>query len=414
MSCKKPDTTPGMDYLPDDDLIEVGADRSFDLRVTCSKVDSFRTDVFANFLCGNYVDDLFGTTKCTGYFQLAPDPTLPELPDSFEVYDVVLRLAYQPFAYGANVPMYFVVKEIIEPFQLSSEYYSNQRLEVGGSNWVLEGNENQTTRAEYAEISEDTRVFLELPLKPSLGANLMGLDTIFDNSEKFREIFPGLAISSSTINGRVLSFYSIDSELLVKYRYSENGRSKAGTYTFSFSSTSEAYTFMERQYFGSALSSLANGITDLETSELAYLQGGGGTRVQIDIEDALRLRDLAPVTINKAEIIVPFRSTEKLEELDSVGISYKTVDGTYSLLPDILSAPGGQFRKTDQYYRFAVTSFLQELVNGEHNQTELVLSASGRLAGLYNSLGIKRCVLHGPGYSADTAQNMRLVVTYSR
>lgn len=414
VSCKKPDTTPGMDYLPDDDLIEVGADRSFDLRVTCSKVDSFRTDVFANFLCGNYVDDLFGTTKCTGYFQLSPDPTLPELPDSFEVYDAVLRLAYQPFAYGANVPMYFVVREIIEPFQLSTEYYSSQRLDLASPNWVLEGSENQTTKTEYAEVSGDTRVFLELPLNPVLGAKLMGLDTIFDNSEKFREMFPGLAISSTTVDGRVLSFYSIDSELAVKYRYVENGRSKAGTYTFSFSSASEAYTFMERQYFGSGLAALANGSNELVTNGLSYLQGGGGTRVQIDIGDALRLRELAPITINKAEIVVPYSTIEKLEELDSIGISYKTAEGSYSLLPDVLTTPGGQFRKTNHYYRFAITAFLQELVNGEHNQTELVLSASGRLAGLYNSLGIKRSVLHGPGYSADTSQNMRLVVTYSR
>ncbi|MFM7105501.1 MAG: hypothetical protein ACKOW8_08250, partial [Flavobacteriales bacterium] len=130
--------------------------------------------------------------------------------------------------------------------------------------------------------------------------------------------------------------------------------------------------------------------------------------------DALRLRELAPITINKAEIVVPYSTIEKLEELDSIGISYKTAEGSYSLLPDVLTTPGGQFRKTNHYYRFAITAFLQELVNGEHNQTELVLSASGRLAGLYNSLGIKRSVLHGPGYSADTSQNMRLVVTYSR
>ncbi|MFM7106191.1 MAG: DUF4270 family protein, partial [Flavobacteriales bacterium] len=97
-SCKKPEMTPGMEYLPEDDLIEVGADRAFDLKVSSSRVDSFRTDVFANFLCGNYVDQSFGTTKCTGFFQLAPDATLPVLPDSIEVYDVTLRLAYQPYA----------------------------------------------------------------------------------------------------------------------------------------------------------------------------------------------------------------------------------------------------------------------------------------------------------------------------
>jgi hypothetical protein len=413
-ACKKPDMTPGMEYLPDGDLIQAGTEYSFDLNVSCAKVDSFRTDVFANFLCGNYIDDLFGTTKCTGYFQIAPDPTLPELPDTFEVYDVLLRLAYQPFAYGANVPMYFSVKEIAEPFQLDSPYYSNKRLQTANGNCILEGNETQTTRTEYAEISGDTRVFLEIPLKISLGEKLMAMDSLFNDVEGFRGTFPGLAISSSTVNGRVLSFYSIDSEVVLKYRYTEDGRSKSGSYTFSFSSSSEAYTFVERQYYGSALVPLSNGWDEVATNQTTYLQGGGGTRVNIDINDALRLRDLAPLTINKAEIIVPFNAAEKLEELDSIGISYRTTDGGYSLLPDALITPGGQFRKTDHYYRFAITSFLQGLINGDHNHTALVLSASGRIANLYNSLGIKRSVLHGPAFSADTTQNMRLVVTYTR
>jgi len=414
LTCKKPDMTPGMEYLPGDDLIEAGADYSFDLKVKCARVDSFRTDLFANFLCGNYVDDVFGTTKCTGYFQLAPDPTLPELPDSFEVYDVLLRLAYQPYAYGSNVPMYFTVQSISEPFLLSTSYYNNQRLRAEPDNWVQPGSESQITRTEYAEISGDTRVFLELPMKNALGTNLMALDTIFNDPEKFRELFPGLAISSTTVNGRVLSFYSIDTELVLKYRYTESGRSKAGTYTFGFSSSNEAFTCMERQYYGSQLAPLANGFDTISTNEVTYIQGGGGTRVQIDIADVLKLRQLAPMTINKAEIVVPFNSYEKLEELDSIGISYRTLEGGYALLPDALSTPGGQFRKTSHYYRFAITSFLQELVNGEHNQTELVLSASGRLAGLYNSLGINRSVLSGPGFSADTTQNMRLLVTYTR
>jgi hypothetical protein len=403
-----------MEYLPEDDLIEVGADRAFDLKVSSSRVDSFRTDVFANFLCGNYVDQSFGTTKCTGFFQLAPDPTLPVLPDSIEVYDVTLRLAYQPYAYGANVPMYFVVQEIDESFRLDTPYFSNQRLKVLQNNLVLDGGETQTTRTEYAEFSGDSRVYLELPMKTALGTRLLELDTLFDDFQDFRDVFHGLAISSTTVNGRVLSFYSIDSELVLKYRYTENGRSKAGTYTFGFSSSSEAYTFMDRQYFGSALAALSMGSNIAEGQQFAYLQGGGGTRVLIDVADALRLRGVGPITINKAELIVPFNSADKLEELDSIGIAYKTTSGGYSLLRDALTTPGGQYRKTDHYYRFAITSFIQDLINGEHNQTELVLSASGRLASLYNSLGIKRSILFGPGYSADTTQNMRLVVTYSR
>lgn len=414
LSCKKPEMTPGMEYLPGDDLIEVGADRAFDLAVTCSRVDSFRTDVFANFLCGNYVDQSFGTTKCTGFFQLAPDPTLPQLPDSIEVYDATLRLAYQPFAYGANTPMYFVVQEVAEPFQLDTSYYSNRRLRVLPNNLVLAGSETQTTRTEYAELSGDSRVYLELPINTSLGTRLLATDSLFGSFPEFRDVFPGLSISSTTVNGRVLSFYSIDSELVLKYRYTEDGRSKAGSYRFGFSSSSEAYTFMDRQYFGSELASLSMGSNEVSGTQVAYLQGGGGTRVTIDVGDALRLRGLGPLTINKAELIVPFNSSDKLDELDSIGIAYKTIGGGFSLLSDALTTPGGQYRKTDHYYRFAITSFLQELINGEHNQTELVLSASGRLAGLYNSLGVKRSLLNGPGFSADTTQNMRLVVTYSR
>jgi hypothetical protein len=39
--------------------------------------------------------------------------------------------------------------------------------------------------------------------------------------------------------------------------------------------------------------------------------------------------------------------------------------------------------------------------------------ASPRVAGAYNSLGVRRSVLRGPSYSDDDTRNTRLVITYS-
>jgi hypothetical protein len=411
--CKRPDESLGEDIQPIDDQLFAAVTDSFQLSMSTEKVDSLRTDLFANILVGNYVDESFGTVKCRGVMQFAPDATAEVVPDDFEVFAVELKLAYQPEAYGNNTPLYFQVQRLMEPIYLDSAYYNHDLPERDLQNAILSGHETQTTRSEYASaLSTGAVEYLTLKLQPTLGQYLLANDSALTDFDSFSEYFNGLVISASTIDGRVVSFSTINSSLTVYYKYQGENRMNIGTYTFKYTSSCEAYSVVEHQRYNSPLQALSasNPISD---SHLAYLQGAGGTRVRLDLNDVLWMRELPGAVINKAELVVPFDSETKFAPLDSVNVVYEKSEGIYALTADFARNPGGNFRKAPGYYRFNVTTHVQSILAGEISNTELLMVASPRVAGLYNSLGTRRTLLHGTDFSDDQSLNTRLVITYS-
>ena len=413
VGCKKPDASIGNNLQPDGDLLQAQVTDSIFILAQTERVDSLRTDLFANMLVGNYSDPLFGAVKCRGVLQFSPDLTLPEIPSGIEVYETALSLAYQAEAYGNNDPMFFVVQELNERIYLDSAYYNNSAIPRQQQNLILPGEETQVTRAEYAPTpGAETREYLNLPLKPSFGTELLSNRASLASFDSLNSVFNGLMISSLTTNGRVLHFSTIDSKITVKYRFQKGGQSHIGQYVFSFTSSCEAFSLVEHQYQGSGLSALSSG-QPMDNNTLVYLQAGGGTRVRVNIGD-VRWLQRPGVVINKAELVLPYQSDWKLAPVDSVNVIYEKTPGNFSLTNDSYLNPGGNFRKSATYYRFNITNHVQSMISGELEQNELLLVASPRVSGYYNSMGVRRSVLNGPQFQPeDNTQNMRLVVTYS-
>ncbi|MFM7234009.1 MAG: DUF4270 family protein [Flavobacteriales bacterium] len=413
IGCKRPDETLGDGIQPIEDLLFAAVTDSFQLVTSTEQIDSLRTDLFANVLVGNYVDEDFGLVKCRGIMQFSPDATIDSLPDNLEVFAVELKLAYQPEAYGNNAPMYFQVHQLTERIYLDSAYYNNQLPQRNLDNLILSGRETQVTRSEYASaISTGNIEYLTLQLKPTFGQFLLSGDSALTDFDSFADYFNGLVISSNTMDGRVVSFATINSSIQVYYRYPGENRLNIGSYTFKYSSSCEGYSVIEHNHYGSALQSLTaeNPIT---RTDLAFLQGAGGTRVRIDLNDVLWMRELEHPIINKAELVVPFDADTKFAQLDSVNVVYEKSEGAFALTADYGRNAGGNFRKSPGYYRFNVTNHIQSILAGEIETTELLMVAGPRVAGLYNSLGIRRTLIHGPSFSDDHTLNTRLVITYS-
>lgn len=412
-SCKKPDESLGENLQPDGDRLHAVVTDSVELVVSTEKVDSLRTDLFANILVGNYVDDVLGAVKCRGVMQFSPDLSIDSLPAGREVYAVELELAYQPEAYGNNTPMFFQVQQLSNPIYLDSAYYSNDLPLRNWENLILPGQETHVTRSEYASaLSSASPEYLKLKLSPAFGQFLLANDSALADFDSFAEYFNGLVISSNTADGRVVSFATINSKMTIYYRYPGDNRLNIGTYTFKYSSSCEAYSSIEQQYFGGALAGLS-AATPINSSQWAVIQGGGGTRVNVDFADVMWMRDIPNVTINKAELVVPFDAQSKYRVVDSLTMVYEKQAGVFSLIADYARNPGGNFRKAEGYYRFNMTHHLQSLLVGEIENTALKLVANPRVGGLYNTLGTRRSVLRGPAFSGDNTQNMRLVITYS-
>ena len=413
VGCKRPDESLGENLQPDDDKLFAAVTDSFQLEMSTERVDSLRTDLFANILVGNYIDEQFGAVKCRGVMQFAPDLTADSLPADREIFAVELKLAYQPEAYGNNAPMYFQVQQLSQPIYLDSAYYNHDLPQRNLQNLILSGQETHLTRSEYSSaFSSGSIEYLTLNLQPSLGQYMLANEEALSGFDSFAQHFNGLVVSSNTMDGRVVSFSTIYSAITVYYRYPGEDRMNIGTYTFKYTSSCEAYSVVEQQYYGSALQSLTSG-NPLESNTTAYLQGGGGTRVRLDLNDVLWLRENPDVLINNAELLVPFDSDTKYALLDSVNLVYEKSDGLFSLTADVFRYPGGNFDKRPGYYRFNITSHVQSILLGEIDETELLMVASPRIGGLYNSMGVRRATLRGPQHSVDPSMNTRLVITYS-
>jgi hypothetical protein len=413
-ACKKPEESLGDNLQPAEDLLYAIVSDSFAISAQTEKIDSLRTDVFANVLVGNYIDDHFGTVKCRGIMQFSPDLTAGALPAELEVYSVVLSLAYQPEAYGSNNPMTFEVNELLETIYLDSNYFSNQIPLRGSENLILPGKETHTTRSEYAaRTSTDPVEYLHLPLRVDLGERLLASDTMLDSFQDFREYFKGLVISSKTTNGRVVNFSNIDCQITVRYSYEANKETLIGSYTFPFTSSCEAYSTVEHQYFGSPISGLS-AANPVPAENLGYLQASGGTRLRINIGDVRRLAQIPGITINKAELVMPYYSDEKLTEIDTLTVVYETEPGVFSATRDASRNIGGNFRKEAGYYRFNLTSHIQHMLLNNINSDEVLIAVNPRIRGIYNSCGVRRTIVHGTDFNdADNTQNLRLVITYT-
>lgn len=412
-ACKRPDESLGEGLQPDSDLLRAMVTDSVALSVMTERIDSLRTDLFANVLVGNYIDDVLGSVKCRGVMQFAPDASVDSVPANRQVYAVELELAYQPEAYGNNAPMFFQVQRLMERIDLDSAYYSNHLPARDYQNLILPGQETHVTRSEYAPtLSTGTPEFLKLKLNPAFGQFLLASDSALTDFDSFANYFNGLVISSSTADGRVVSFSTINSKMTVYYRYPGENRLQLGTYTFKYTSSCEAYSVTEQQYYGGALSALTPS-NPIFGQQSAYLQGAGGTRVDVDLADVTWLREVPNVTINKAELVVPYDADTKFKPLDSLTIVYEKEPGVFTLTADHARNSGGNFRNAPGYYRFNLTNHVQSLLVGELTNTHVKLVANPRVGGLYNTLGTRRSVLRGPQWSDDRNRNMRLVITYS-
>jgi hypothetical protein len=199
----------------------------------------------------------------------------------------------------------------------------------------------------------------------------------------------------------------------VRYSYEANKETRIGSYTFPFTSSCEAYSTVEHQYFGSPMSGLSAS-NPIMAENLGYLQASGGTRLRINIGDVRRLAEIPGITINKAELVMPYYSDQKLTEIDTLTVVYETEPGIFAATRDASRNIGGNFRKEAGYYRFNLTSHIQHMLLNNISADEVLVAVNPRIRGIYNSCGVRRTIVHGTDFNdADHTQNLRLVITYT-
>lgn len=412
-SCKKPVDGLGKSIQPEDDLINAIQTDTTSLFAKTVKVDSVTSDFYSNIMIGNYVDSDFGVVRARGVLQFIPSTSKPRYADNIRIDSVVLSLTYQNATYGKNVPMSFNVRELMDDLEYDDSYYSNSKVTTGFQNLMKPGMEIQDPNPEIASVSGlDYTPALRLQLRHSLGEKLLTADTsVLDDANLFKSFFSGLVIGSETIDGQVINYVQSDAASKLTVYYAELGGTEEILNSADFivsKSSCKAFTQIEHHYNGTSLQGI-NNTNDIDGSQYCYLQSGEGTRVAIDISSVNWLNDYKGVTINKAELIIPYDNISKYSPLNSILVFYKPENSEYFTY----AQTGGNVNVSTGLYRINLTAHIQEYLTGNIDTDEILLQPVYTLSQYSNSWSVARSLLHGPEYSSDIKQNMRLVITYS-
>ncbi len=423
-SCKKPDESIGESLQPTEDHFNTVQTDTTTISAVVMKRERNRIDLYANLLVGNYVDDVFGTVRATSVFQLAPSRTMP-VPRTKEdisnipiaIDSVILSLVYQPESYGKNVPMYFEVNELEEMLYIDSTYYSDYNIRKEITNLIEPGFEVNNTTPEFSSsTATDPKAYLRLRIRDVVGKKLLD-EYPLDDFLEFRNYLRGLVLSSKTVDGRVLSFFAADTKLTVYYHKlpdpSVSNTSVGLFYEFEYTSSCESFSKIDHQYFASPLASLS-ATNELDGNVNCYAQSANGTRLRIDLSNVRWLSEIPGVSINKAELVLPYDNESKFNPIDGLLLTYHKYEDseTYQKVADSLYI-GGSVNRSGGMYRLNITRHVQSILNNEISSTDVFIT-DFPIVGSYNSIGVRRSLLRGPLFSPDTrSQNMRLVLTYS-
>ncbi len=418
-ACKKPSEGVGADLLPSsDELFAFSNDTTPLLAETYTELTSKQlSDHITNFgtvlagysnnLVGTYNDPVFGKVQATSYVQF--DKSLPSTFTTQTAVDsVVLSLVCSDSLYGNRLPMNIEVNWLQQRPYRYTFYQANDVLAYDNESIVLPGHStirppqrgsaNKTMRIKLTK--EAGELLVREAQREELGT--------FD----FLDAVKGLRISSTSTDGQIVSFFLENSGTKLTVYYRERNEqtgfvSDQKSYDFLFNANCEAFTHIDYDKSGTPLQHIS---TDnaIDGQQLAYVQSIGGAYVKIDFSQIDWLKEYPGATVNYAKLIVPFE-TSSYHTVHSLYLFDKLESGSFNVE---VSETGP--RNTEGYYEFNITRYIQDYLNGALADGVMYLRPNVRKQeNNITNLYVSRSVLHGPEFSSDKTQNMRLAITYT-
>lgn len=411
-SCKRPEQELGLNLQPEGDLLNVNQTDTLTLHVFTEVEDSLRSDELSRSMLGNTIDPETGLIRASFYTQLrlsAPDIDFGNnpVPDS-----IVLSLKYLGQFWGKHTPQQFQVFEINEALSQTDDYFTTQDFEIVPIDLVSASAGdlpiNVTQRILVGEDSVNAQ--LRIPLSLDFANRLLTAgEDVYDTNEDWLQYFKGIHVRSASPDGAVLSFDLVDSESLMRLYYHND--TDTAFYDYNINALCARSNRFAHQFFG-PLASL-NVSNNVDGSIQAWVQGGARLKTRIEIPHLDEFNRVPGKTINKAELILPVADSpeSRYPNIPLLFVLTETEEGNAVGLPGQLSTTidiGGAYESANNRYRFNVSRWLQNYLNGEQAVNFLhVVSSNGAIT-------VGRTKFNGPNADPQNPdRNMRLVVTYT-
>ena len=414
--CKKPTDLQADGLLPQEDVLYANQSDTAQILSFIVREDTLSTDELSACLLGSYSDETFGRTLASFSTQFVLSGANPSFPETFEVDSVIFSVAYTGYSYGSLGEGYLSVKELSADLPKSAGFNSSYNAPVLNEN--LLANPAQTFLFKpktYLFGTEDSLApQLRIPLKTSLGTRLLQPTdpTALESDENFQSYFKGLKVEAGSYPMGVvaLDLTNINSKITVYYRFDNGGLADTTFYEFPVTSDCGRYSRLQHFYQYATqpeLQGLVNADT-LANQTMVYLQAGAGTKTKLVLPNLLDLQMNGGRIVNNAELIVPYEPDSRYAPTSQIFIFYQNDEGTLVALPDQFSGTiGGGVEEVNKRYRLNITQYVQKVISGELENAPLFIVSGAA------GVSVNRTILHGPEFSENNFENLRLIITYS-
>jgi hypothetical protein len=416
VSCEKEPDELGLGVLPIQDNLLVKHDSTsstiFASTVKLESILSYYPDtafkIYNKIIVGDYNDSFAGRTKSAILANFQPDSTNYNFGDITKtVADSLIFFFKIDSIFGnKNQDIEISFWELNKSIPYYNLYNSNldETTYKGApifSKIFKYTNDSLTVRIDNPDFAKKL-----LSIPPSAERNLVGY-------RQFEELFKGLYIEMRSVSEPGLMAF-VDPVKFTKLRLYYTNETRDTSINYYINTKVNKFT---HDYTSSPIE------TDLQNTEpgqkVTYVQGLGGLATRISIPSLSKWAEEAPVSINKAELIIPVDQTNLAGLPESEypkRLSIKAVgpDEIHYLIEYGFGQTfiGGVYNSNLKAYTFNLSKHLQKIANSKFlgsrvENTDLIIMADGYRPGQPNSFN-KVALDFGPGKGA------KLKIIYSK
>lgn len=415
ISCKKDPDKIGIDIQPPEDRLKVKFSDTSSIVAYSVIVDSVLTNGLSVNLVGSSYDLVFGKTVASFATQILLSKAGIDFGENPKLDSLILSMVYVGYYGDTNTLQTFSVYELSEDIFVDSNYYSNKRVQhsdIDLAHYSFYPRPNDSLVVDETTEAPQLKINLNA-ITPALGDKILNApeDVLADNNQ-FIDYIKGIYITSQPVNygGAILYFNMLSATSLLTLYYSNDSLDGL---SYDLYINGEGAMFNEYEHFNydHASQELRKQIVYNDTTlgnEFIYLQAMSGIKTLLRIPNLLNYTSSTNIGINEASLyFYNFDTESEYSPPLEIYLARIDEDGDLVLLTDYYEGTdyfGGGYDDEKGVYKFRITRFIQEVLNGEITDPLLSLSITGA-----SSIG-NRIVING---SDSPFNNIRLEIIYT-
>jgi hypothetical protein len=383
-SCSKPSEL-GLS-LVETDPSDIIYNDTTSLKMITVLTEPLKTDKRSRYLCGSYIDPIFGKSSSEIFMNFRLTTTNARFP-SATLDSLVLMLQYDSIGhYGGDFDnlgqQTWEVYRLNEAITQNQDYYSNSTFALGD---LLATHSFTPNIYDSVNVGGTNRkAHLRIRIDNDLGLELLSPDSaIYENNNVFKSALKGFCIKpKANVNNSAIIRFLPATSLTKLTMYYKDSSGVARTYEFLNDADAESVLSMQHNYNGTRV--LLN--SPLDT--VSYVQGMNGVSTRIEFPF---LDSLGKIIVNKAELYFYAAGEEdrNFPIPNQLFCLEKTSDDKYLLIDDVTNSInrsglnpylifGGTLTKDGdiRYYRMNISQFFQKLVDNRIDERALYIQTA--------------------------------------